>query len=373
MTSLQKYQSAFEKPAGLIHLNNAGLAPTCLPAFQTVQFWNRRFHLEGMHCNDDYMAAAETARAQLAHLAGASSDEVAFFQSTAGAISQVAFGMDLRPGDEVLMWEQEYSSNLYPWKAACDRSGAVLRIVPDEKDLSTPTEKYLAAVTPKTRVIALSWVQFQTGALSDLKAIADFARARGIWTVIDVIQGFGFLPFDFRALGIDAACGGSHKWMTSPVGVGFLLIREDRISSLRPLTIGSSTYGTCDDASDLACVPKTGASRFESGSKQVLEITALGASAKFLSEIGSQVLIDEITRLASRLRDGLKARGFQIHAPVKANPSFVNFTGSGSVDAITTKLKAAKISYAVRGPGVRLSPMAFNTNEEIDQVLKVLK
>lgn len=372
MTPLEKYKAAFPRKNSLIHLNNAGLAPTCAPAAEIVRHWIERFQNEGMHCNDEYVAALEVARGQLARFAGASPHEIAFFQSTAGGISQIALGMDLRPGDEILTWEQEFPSNYYPWKAACDRSGAVLRQVPREKDHSTPLEKYLAAVTPKTRVMAFSWVQYQTGALSDLKAIADFARPRGIWTVADVIQGFGLLPFHFHDLGIDAACGGSHKWMTSPVGAGFLMIREDRVSQLQPLIIGAQTYEPCTDPSNNACVPKKGARRFEAGSKQVLEITALGAAAEFLHGIGSAPIIAEVTRLSSRLRDGLTSAGYTMNTSKNANPSIVNFTDKNSAVEIAAKLDSAKISYAHRGPGVRLSPHGFNTDEDIDQVLRVL-
>lgn len=367
-------KSSFPRVQGLVHLNNAGLAPSSLAASTTVRYWMERFHLEGMHCNDDYMNAAEVARAQLAGLAGADATEIAFFQSTAGAISQVAFSFKLNVGDEVLLWAQEYPSNLYPWKAACDRSGAVLKLVANTPDLSTPIETLLAHVTEHTRVIALSWVQYQAGAISDLKKLSEFARARGIFTAVDVIQGLGLYPFDFRDLGIDAACGGSHKWLLSPVGVGFLILRQEYIAKFRPLTVGASTYGTCDDPSDLTCSPKDSALRFESGSKQVLEITALGASAEWLSRIGVEHIAPESERLASRLREGLRKKSYLIHQPRESAGAFVNFSTEDPKQLVqaTERLKGAKISFALRGPGIRLSPHAFNTDQEIDFALSIL-
>jgi selenocysteine lyase/cysteine desulfurase len=364
------FKESFTRLPQLVHLNNAGLAPSSRQSLQAVKYWMERFHLEGMHCDDDYMAAAEIARKDLSILAGADAGEIAFFQSTAGAISQMAFGMDLKLDDEVLVWDQEYPSNLYPWKVACERSGACLKIVASASNLSTPLENILSQVTAKTRVIAVSWVQFQTGALTDIKALAEFAQARGIWTVVDIIQGFGLLPFNFQALGIDAACGGSHKWLVSPVGVGFLIVKKEHVPKIKPLTIGASTYGTCNDRTNMNCLPKLDAHRFESGSKQVLEIMALGASAKLIRETGVSNIQKESERLSHLLRKGLQAKGFQIHSPALSATSFVNFSHP-TLD-IPARLKAAGISFALRGPGVRLTPHAFNSDEDIARTLTAL-
>ncbi len=371
--TLQNFKKSFVRTPGLIHLNNAGLAPTSIPAAGVVKHWIDRFQNEGMHCNDDYLAAAENARRQLARFVRADPGEIAFFQSTAGAISQVAFGLDLKAKDEVVLWAQEYPSNLYPWKAACDLRGAELKIVKTESDFSTPLAHLISQVTARTRVIAVSWVQYQTGALTDLKALAEFAKSRGIWTVVDVIQGLGVLPFDFHALGIDAACGGSHKWMVSPVGVGFLILRREHAAKLKPITIGAATFGTCEDPSDLNCLPKLDALRFESGSKQVLEITALGASAELLEQTGIDHIQSEAERLGRRLSEGLENQGYQIHRSSPNNGAFVNFSYQGkSVLELADQLKKSQISYALRGPGLRLSPHAFNTDSDIDFALEIL-
>ncbi len=371
---LANFKTCFSKKTQFVHLNNAGLAPVSSVSVATAQIWLERFHEEGMHCNDAYMAAAETARAELAELAGAKPGQVAFFQSTAGAISQVAFGRSLNPGDEVLTWDQEYASNLYPWREACLRSNAKLVLAKSENNLSTPLDNLLAHVTERTRVIAVSWVQFQTGSVTDLQKLVQFAKPRNIWTVVDVIQGFGILPFHFENLGLDAICGGSHKWLVSPVGVGFLILRDELIPVLKPLTIGSSTYGNCDDPADLHCLPKRDALRFESGSKQVLEITALGASAKLVRETGVDVIRSEASRIANQLRQGLESLGFTLHSPRDAAPSFINFSHRriSNLKIVTDQLSKFRISHALRGPGVRLSTHAFNESSDVEITLKAL-
>ncbi len=393
--SINVLKASFVNNKGLIHLNNAGLAPSSREAQTQVVYWMERFRSEGMHCNDAYLAAVDGARVQLAEFLNCDAGEIAFFQSTAGGISQIAFGMKLSPGDEVLTWDEEYPSNLYPWKAACDRVGATLKLVPSSKAgyspakglsttsgslfknwQSTPSERLLAAITEKTKVIAISWVQYQSGAISDLEAITKIARAQGIWTVIDGIQGIGLMPFDFKKLGVDAVCGGSHKWMLSPVGVGYLAVREDRVRELQPLIIGAATYGTCDDPTDFECLPKTNAWKFEAGSKQVLEIVALGASAQLIREIGIELILEESERLARRLRMGLLEAGLQVHTPHQHDQlgSIVCFSDStpDKTNHLEATLRNNRISYALRGPGIRLSPHAFNFDEEIDKTLRLL-
>jgi len=372
--SLQNFRAGFAQGAStLVHLNNAGLAPSSRVGGDQVRYWMQRFESEGMHCNDDYMAAIEKARGQLALLAGAKPHQIAFFQSTAGAISQVAFGMSLNASDEVLVWDQEYASNLYPWKVACDRSGAKLVRATSEADGSTPIENLLAKVTARTKVIAVSWIQFQTGAEMDVKKLAEFAKPRGIFTLIDIIQGFGIMPFDFTELGIDAACGGSHKWLVSPVGVGFLMLRSERLPQIKPINIGAMTYGTCDDPSDLSCPPKTDSTKFEAGSKQVLEITALGANCQWLSACGVETLRDEAFRLAEKLRQALLDLGWNLHQPQVGNRAFVNFSHKkNSPQQVAHVLKKNRISYALRGPGIRLSPHAFNVDADIERAIEAL-
>jgi 5-histidylcysteine sulfoxide synthase len=312
---LRSFKKQFGFRTDLIHLNNAGLAPISTPSYETIRHWAERFHAEGVHCGDDYLAEVEKTRGSLSRLIGCKRQEVAFFQSTAAAISQVAFGMKLNPNDEILMWDQEYASNLYPWKAAAELAGARLRLVSSGPALETPVQRLVSEITDRTRVIAVSWVQFQSGAITDLEELTRVAREMGIWVVLDIIQGLGLFPFDFARLGVDAVCGGSHKWLASPVGVGYLAIREDRVRELRPILMGAQTYGSCDDPVDLVCSPKPDALKFEPGSKQVLEILGLGASVDLFLATGISVVQHEAQRLATRLRSGLSEAGYAIHSP----------------------------------------------------------
>jgi cysteine desulfurase / selenocysteine lyase len=371
---------AFETKAGLIHLNNAGLSPISRPAEEIVQHWVKRYREEGMFCNDAYLEAVDAARVSMLKFLDADPGSLAFLQSTAAAVSQIAFQMDLKPGDEVVMWDQEYGSHLYPWQEACRRSGATLVLVPSDTEFATPIGKLLAACGPKTKVIAVSWVQFQTGAVSDIEELAAYAQRHGIWSVVDAFQAIGITPFSFRKSGLDAIVGGSHKWMCSAVGVGYLCIKPERARQLRPHTVGAYTFGTCEDPTDLSCEPKTDALRFEAGSKQVLEILSLGAAADLIRDSGIESMQKEALSLAQMLADGLRGLGYAVTASngLRQKTPIITFTPTEhapyqSIEDLISAFTRAKISYARRGPGLRLAPHAHNKATDIRTALRLLQ
>lgn len=363
---LKEYKAQFFHDSKRIHMNNAGLAPISKMARDKIHYWGERFYQEGFFTDKDYMDDVLHSRKSLAQLIGCHSHEIAFFQSTASAISQLCFHFPLSHKDEVITWDQEYASHLYPWQEACKRSGAKLVLVESGANLSTPVEKIIEKITPQTKVIAISWVQFLTGSKTDLLALSSVTREKNIFLFVDVMQGLGLHPFNMLEWGVDAVAGGSHKWLTSPVGVGFLALSSRHMDLIKPHNVGAYTFGTCDDPTDLFCMPKKDAMKFEAGSKQVLEITALGASVDLVNKTSVAVIEKEILRLSHQLAFGLRNLGHQVHTH---NSSIVNFIPK---ESSAGKLQSIGCNFALRGPGIRLSPHAFNSDEEIERILAVL-
>lgn len=364
---LKEFKEQFYKDNQRLHLNNAGLAPICRAARDRILYWGNRFYEEGFYTDADYVEDVLHSRQSLSRLIGCDQSEIAFFQSTASAISQLCFHFPLKTGDEVLTWDQEYASNLYPWQEACKRAGAELVLVESGDRLTTPVEKIIKHITDKTKLIAISWLQFQTGARTDIKALSKITREKNIFLFVDIMQGLGIHEFNMKEWGIDAVAGGSHKWLVSPVGVGYLALDMKYMNLIRPHNVGAYTFGTCDDPADLFCMPKKDALKFEAGSKQVLEITALGASVDLILKTGVKTIEAEVLRLSTKLSDGLRALGFDVHHNGSAHVNFVPHPDSAD------KLRAIPCNFAVRGPGLRLSPHAFNTDEQIERVLLALK
>lgn len=364
---MKEFKENFYQFKNHIHMNNAGLAPISIQAKNKIDYWSERFYQEGFFTDADYMTDVLSARKNLALLIGCEFNEIAFFQSTASAISQLCFNYPLHENDEVIMWDQEYSSNLYPWQEACRRKKAKLVLVESENHFQLNVERLLQSITNQTKVIAVSWVQFQTGAKTDLKKISEFIKDKNIFLFVDIMQGLGLHPFNMKDLGVDAVAGGSHKWLVSPVGVGYLALDKKYHSLISPHNVGSSTFGTCDDPADLTCEPKKDALKFEPGSKQVLEITALGASVEMILKFKVSEIEKKVLELSQYLKNGLEILNYKVFYN---QSSIVNFVPKGQE---TERLKKLNCCFAVRGPGIRLSPHAFNTPEELDRILNSLK
>ncbi len=378
---IKEFKASFHKTSARIHLNNSGLAPISKPARDKILYWANRFYEEGFYTDLDYVADVLKSRKNLATLIGCDHSQIAFFQSTASAVSQLAMQFPLTEQDEVIMWECEYGSHLYPWQEAVKRKKAKLILVDPEANLATPVEKIIEKISDKTKVIAISWVQFLTGARSDLKALSKVSKEKGIYLCVDIIQGLGLHDFNMQEWGIDAVYGGSHKWLYSPVGVGYLALSPELIKMIKPHNVGSYTFGTCDDPTSLVCEPKVDALKYEAGSKQVLEITALGASVESILKTSVAEIEKETLRLSSNLRKQLSENGFEVFSPYSLGSHqtpIVNFLLSNlpkdqSIEKIKKALQSIPCNFAIRGPGVRVSPAAFNTDEEIETVVNVLK
>jgi len=361
---------AFDEEAVLF--NSAGVAPMSLSAEAAIVRMSQHLRRGWFELGEAFRIY-EQARVSFARLTGARPEDVALMQTCAAAISQVALGLPLRPGDEIVTTDQEYPSNAYPWHVAAQRASALLRIVRSQPDLSLPTESVIAAIGPQTRVVAVSWVQFQTGAVLDLAALSRACRKVGAWLVVDAIQGLGVLPFDLRDLGVDAVCGGTHKWLCGPLGQGLLALAPGRAAELMPLLHGAMTYGSPDDAVDPERPPRPDARRFEPGSPPLLTAAAGAAAVERLLSLGIDNVHRAALAISDRLITGLATRGARLLLPVGSalRSPIVTFVPRGNLDATCARLTARKVAFARRAGGIRLAPHAFNSADDVERFFAI--
>lgn len=377
--NIADFKAHFYAGHDFIHFNNAGQSLIPDVNRDLAIKWLQRFYNEGSLCAMECWEQTEVVRQKLANFIGAQPQEIAFFQTTAAALSQAAFGIPLNSADEILIWDQEYPSNYYPWLKAAEIKRAQVIEVESEK-WKTPAQKILDRVTKKTRVIAISWVQYQTGSVTDLKKIAEELKGSGIWLVADAVQGIGIRPFNFKDMGFDIICSGSHKWLCSAYGASYMAIKEERIEELRALSVGAMSYGTPDTGKNRDNLPRSDASRYEPGTKSMIEVVAMGESLDLLMKTGMENILNESCRLAERLGRGLESLGFKVISDgpiVNFAPHEILKSASSSIELIMEpiiqKLKSSKVSFARRGPGIRLSLHAYNRDSEVDRVLSLLE
>lgn len=368
---ISEFKSHFYYSLERCNLNNAGQALIPDVNQKTAIEWIDRFYREGAACSVVGWDETDGVRAKLARFLGADSNQLAFFQTTASALSQAAFGIPLKKDDEILTWDQEYPSNFYPWRLAAERSGAKV-IQLKSTEWQTPLQTILNSITAKTKVIAISWVQYSAGAVTDLKAVANAVTGKDIWLVADAIQGAGVRPFNFIDSGFDLVCGGSHKWLCSSYGGGYMLIKNERLLELVPLEVGAMTYGDPDTVKSFTSEPRKTPHRFEPGSKAMIELIAMGATLDLFSAVGVEAIYAEASRLADRLRQGIREAGGVLFCSTGPILNF-KFAAEERFKELESRLKAAKVAFAKRGPGMRLSPHAYNRDEEIEIVLNALR
>jgi len=359
-----------------IQFNNAGLAPISNSVAMRISTMISQNQFQGSLMDLEWLPIISETRKNLANFLGAQMEEVAFSQNCASALSQAALGYPLKPGDEVITLDQEYASNYYPWKTACERSGAKFTAIESGSDFfsgAALTAKIVSAIKPGVKIVALSWVEFQTGAVLDLRAIGEKAHSVGAFFVADGIQGIGQLPFSFKDLPVDFVVGGSHKWMCSLTGQGFFAVKKNFSDLLSPTLIGCGTFNRFGTFADPSAAMETTARKFEAGGFGFIPMFALNEAIKVHSRAGMEVIAEEVYRLSRLLREGLHTQGIDLVTPLEQRSGITSFRLPINKEIVfLQRCREEQIAVAKRGEYIRISLHAYCDDDEVLRVLQVL-
>lgn len=355
-------------------LNHAGTAPMSLRSRAAVEsvvndLTNRPRQ------QDRFLEDMDRLRRALAGIIGGDPDGLTVTRGTAHGISLLAQGLDWKAGDNIVSARLEYPANLYPWMAQ-RRRGVDLRLVEPEAGRVTP-DAVLALMDDRTRVVALSAVQFWNGYRIDIARIGEECRRRNVILAVDAIQALGVLETDVKAMKIDFIAAGAGKWLMGPVGIGLAWFAPELLERIEPLLVGTGSVVKNTEYFHPELVWAPTARRFEESTISWMALVAFLAAAELLLEIGIERIEERVLSLAGRLGDGLTERGFEIWAPWPRRRSessgIISFRKPGTPPEETLReLTAARIACRTHSDYVRLSPHFYNTTEEIDRALDVL-
>lgn len=356
-------------------MNNAGVAPLSRRAFDAILSASREMLREGFTDFTLWDQKVERARGLAARLIGSSPEEVAFVKNTSQGLSFVANGLSWKPGDEVLIPDLEFPSNVYPWMNL-KRLGVRVRKVRNRNG-RYPLQAFEREMTPKTRLLSVSSVEFVNGFRVDLQGLGNICKRRKILFCVDAIQSLGLIPTDVRRLHIDFLSADGHKWLTGPEGQGIFYCRKGRLDDLNLVTVGWHTVVNDHDFSTIDFRIKPNAARFEEGSHNMLGIVALGAAIEYLLEIGIDRIEKRVIGLTDYLVAGLEKLGFRIlssREPAERSGSLL-FTAKNREEngRIFKWLEANRVTASLRGPGIRVSPHFYNTEAELNRFFQILK
>lgn len=357
-----------------IYMNHAGVAPMSLRVRAAVQ---RALDTATNRPYPDGLAQDEANRVRNAagRLINAPPETIALMRSTSHGLSMLAQGLDWKAGDNVVGAMGEYPANVYPWMALAERGVELRQAGPAGGRITC--ESLMALTDRRTRVVAVSHVQFWNGFRSDLAAIGDECRRRGIVFAVDVMQSAGALRLDVQRLPVDFCAAGAGKWLLGPPGIGFCYCAPTLLERVRPVIVGVGSVAAPQRYFDYDLTFAGDARRFEESVVSTLDTAAFGAALELLLDVGPRAVEERVLALASRLGEGLAARGLEVIEPwprgQTESSGIVSFRNRElPAEIVLRDLKAANVVARTHQDFVRLSPHFYNTEEEVDRVLEVL-
>ena len=375
MLSFERARSFFPVTREMVYLNHAGVAPISTRVEEAIgRFTAEATRYGSLRYNRAYDDEIERVRGRAAILLGAGADEIAFVKNTTEGLGIVAAGLDWRRGEKVVTCDLEYPSNVYPWWNL-EKQG-VETVMLRGSDGRLPLAAVEEALRhPSVRLLALSSVEFASGARNDLAALGSLCRERGVLFVVDAIQSLGCLPIDVEACGIDFLSADGHKWLLSVEGCGVFYCSRRAIDLLTPRVVGwrSVTESFRDDEYHLDL--QAGAGRFEEGTPNTPGIFGLGAAIDLLLEIGVENVAERVLALTARLVEALCERGARIASPRGEGEAsgIVAFELPGEDPQRTvSRLRARGVFVVSRRGCVRASPHFYNNENEIDRLIAAL-
>ena len=361
---------------GLLYLNAANVCPASRAVMDRHLQYLNDFHGDPSFQNrEKYEAQAERTRGKAASLLGVTADEMAMVRNTSEGTNIVVTGIDLKAGDEVVITDHNHPSNNDSWKVRAKRHGLVVKSLPvpvpprRRQDLIDAFDK---AVTPRTKVVAITHVTSTTGVLYPAKEIGEIARRNGAWFHLDGAQTVGALAVNLRDIDCDSYAGSMHKWPMGPLEAGLLFVKAERIPQLWPSIV---TAGWSDNLK--------GARKFEVfGQRDNPRLVAVEAALDFLDLVGIKHVEARMRALAqSALRQLAELPG------VKLKTSVTPELSAGVIKFEVTKMepKAAYdllwkrhgIAIAQTGSGdakgLRFSPHIYNSMAEIERAVAAVR
>lgn len=369
-------RALFPLAGRIVYLNHAAVAPPPTPVLEAAAAQLKDVAENGSLNYRRWVMVRESARRLAAEMLGARPEQLAFMRNTSDALSTVANGLSWRAGENVVTFGREFPSNIYPWLRLREAHGVEVRMC-REREGRVDLEELIGLIDEKTRVVAISHVQYGSGFRADLERLGRAARVRDALLVVDVIQAMGALPIDTQAEWIDVAAGACHKWLLTPEGVGLLYLSDRARSRLEPSLVGWTSVKDPEDYGNFEQGWRDGALAWETGTAPTSLIHGLEAALRLLAETGVARIAAHLSDLTDYLCEQLKARHYEIVSSRRTGEKSQIVcvrprAEQGTPMALYAHLKKRNIVTAPRGDRLRIAPHLYNTVEDIDALINAL-
>ena len=371
----EQLRSLFSHTGSLVYLNHAAVSPPPKKTVEAVAAQLRDVAENGSLNYRKWLAVKERARRKAAEMLGARPEQLAFTRNTSDGLSTIANGLSWRAGENVVTFRREFPSNVYPWLRLREAFGVEVRFC-EERGGRVDLDEMLSMIDEKTRVVAISQVQYGSGYRADLERLGRAARARDALLVVDVIQGMGVLSVNVEAELIDAAAGACHKWLLTPEGVGLLYLSDRARERVRPTLVGWTSVPEPEERDNFEQGWAEGALAWETGTAPTALFHGLEASLSLLLETGIERIAAHLQELTDYLCERLEGRGYEVVssrlAAEKSQIVCLRPRGEWTALALYSHLKKQGIVTAPRGRRLRVAPHFYNTIDDMDALLSAL-
>ena len=367
-------EAEFPQDPETCYLNHAAVAPWPARSADAARRFAEQCVQVGARYYPQWLQQEKTLRQQLAQLIHAADPfDVALLKNTSEGLSFIAAGLDWREGDNIVISNQEFPSNRIPWEAL-SRFGVTVTEV--DLDVADPEQALIDALSPRTRLLSISSIQYGTGLRLDLPRLGAACQRKDVLFCVDAIQSLGAVQFDVDECQADFVVADGHKWMLGPEGLALFWVRPSLRDQLTLTEYGWHMVAEAGNYDRHDWQPAADARRFECGSPNLLCAHVLSASLSLLLETGMAQVESELLGRTAWLHDALSGLpGVEvISAPDSARRGgIVTFRPTGeSSQALYRRLMDAGIVCAARGGGVRFSPHFYTPFEVMEKAVAAL-
>ncbi len=372
---LKRWLAEFPVREHFLYLDHAAVCPLPRPVAEAMRRRIAGQEENGYAKADEWRQQILSCRHLGSQLLGCGPEDVSVVRSTSEGLSLVAQGLDWHEGDEVLVGEEEFAANVAPWLALATRGVRVVRF--PEPDGRVDPAVVAEHLTPRTRVLAISWVAFHTGWIAPLAQLGARCHDNGTLMVVDAIQGLGVLPMDMRALGADAVVADGHKWLLGPEGAGLLGTTPELRARLQPVLGGWRNVTLARGDFFLRTLEwLEDGRRFEPGAANEVGIAGLAAALDLVSEVDREVIQARVENLARLLTRILLAHGWDVLSPGSGHPiAGIVAARHPNIPAREARRRLAerRVVCSARQGYLRLSPHFYITKGELEAFDRILE
>ncbi|MGQ9805049.1 MAG: aminotransferase class V-fold PLP-dependent enzyme [Chlorobiales bacterium] len=355
-----------------IYFNHAAVSPLSRRVVCAIEaFLKERSETDVENYFTTLMPTLNALRARLARVLNAGERNLAFVPNTSYGLNLLAQGLCWKHGERILLYEREFPSNIQPF-LALRKWGVEIDFLKDHNG-EIRIDEVEKAITPHTRLVSLSYVQFLSGFRFNLDELSEVCRRNACLLSIDAIQALGAMPIDCTK--VDFMAAGAHKWGMSPMGTGVAYFSDELLMRLNPVFVGWLSVEEAWDFSHHDKPLKSDASRYELGTYNWMGLVGMNAAFELFEEIGFEAVTEKILSLSEYFSNSLAHSGFELLcSPSRPNRSgIVSIKNLKNAESIFKQLAARRIEISLRENYLRFSPHFYNTQSECDEVISQLK